>query len=86
MFKCVNDMAPEYLSTKFSTCSSINDRETCNMNDLDVPIFKTNSRQRTFKLCATKLWNNLDCKFKDISSFITFKKQLKQNMLSNIFA
>jgi hypothetical protein len=30
--------------------------------------------QRTFKFHATKLWNDLDCsKFKDISSFITFK-------------
>ena len=79
-------MAPEYLSTKFSTRSSVHDREKRNMNDLDVPIFKTNSGQRTFKFRATKLWNDLDCKFKDISSFITFKKQLKQNMLSNIFA
>ena len=86
MFKCLNDMAPGYFSTKFSTRSSIHDCETRNMNDLDVPIFKTNSGQRTFKFRATKLWNDLDCKFKDISSFITFKKQLKQNMLSNIFA
>jgi hypothetical protein len=66
-------MAPEYFSTKISTCSKIHDRETRNMNDLDVPIFKTNSGQRTFK-------------FKDISNLITFEKQLKQNMLSNIFA
>ena len=42
MFKCLNDMAPGYLSTKFPTRSSIHDRETRNMNDLDVPIFKTN--------------------------------------------
>ena len=86
MFKCINDMAPGYLSTKLSTRSSIHGRETRNMNDLEVPIFKTNSGQRTFKFRATKLWNDLDCKLKDISSFITFKKQLKQNMLSNIYA
>ena len=51
------------------------------MNDLDAPIFKTDSGQRTFKVRETKLWNDLDCKLKDISIFITFKKQLKQNML-----
>jgi hypothetical protein len=43
MFNCLNDMALGYLSTKFSTRSSIHDRETRNMNDLDVPIFKANS-------------------------------------------
>ena len=87
MFKCLNDIAPGYLSTKFSTRSSIHDREAGNMNDLDVSIFKTNSGQRCiFKFRATQLWNDLDCKLKDISCFITFKKQLKQNMLSNIFA
>ena len=86
MFKCLNDMAPGYLSTKFSTRSSVHGRETRNMNDLEVPIFKTNSGQRTFRFRAAKLWNGLDCRLKDISSFITFKKQLKQNMLSNISA
>ena len=44
MFTCLNDMAKGNLSTKFSTRSSIHDRETRNMNDLAyVPIFKTNS-------------------------------------------
>ena len=64
--------------------SSVHDRETRNRNNLDIPIFKTSSGQRTFKYRATKLWNELDRKFKDISSFIIFKKQLKQYMLSNI--
>ena len=86
MFKCLNEMAPEYLSTKFSNRPSIHYRETRNMNHLDASIFKTDSGQRTFKVRATKLLNDLDCKLKDISSFITFKKQLKRNMLSNTFA
>ena len=85
MFKCTNGMAREYLSKNHSTRSSVHDRETRNRNNLDIPIFKTSSGQRTFKYCATKLWNELDSKFKDISSFIIFKKQLKQYMLSNTF-
>ena len=83
MFKCINGMAPEYLSKNVSTRSSVHDRETRNRNNLDMPIFKTSSGQRTFKYRAKKLWNELDSKFKDISSFIIFKKQLKQYMLSN---
>ena len=55
MFICLNDMAPGYPRTKFSTRSNIHDRETRDMNDLDVPIFKTNSEQRTFNFRATKL-------------------------------
>ena len=35
------------------------------------------------KYRATKLWNELDSKFKDIAMFIICKKQLKQYMLSN---
>ena len=81
-------MAPEYLSKTFSTRPSIHDREKRNRNNLNIPIFKTSSGQRTFKYRATKLCNELDSKFKDISSSsstvdIIFKKQLKQYMLSN---
>ena len=83
MFKYINGMALEYLSKNFSTRSSVHDCETRNRNNLDIPIFNTSSGQRTFKYRATKLWDELDSKFKDISSFIIFKKQLKQFMLSN---
>ena len=86
MFKCLNDMAPGYLSTKFSTRSSIHDRETRNRNDLDIPIFKTSSGQRTFKFRTTKLWNDLDNNFKNISSYNILKKQLKLYMVSNILS
>ena len=84
-FKCLNDMAPTYLKTKLCTRSNIHDRETRYKNNLDVPIFKTNSGQRSFKFRATKLWNDLDNKLKNINSFTVFKKKLKQNMLLNSF-
>ena len=71
-------MAPEYHSKTFSTRSSVHDQLTRNRNNLDIPIFKTSSGQRTFKYRATKLWKEFDSNFKDISSFIIFKKQLKQ--------
>ena len=57
MLKCINGMAPEYLSKNFSNRSSVHDRETQNRNNSDIPIFKTSSGQRTFKYRATKLWN-----------------------------
>ena len=57
LFKCINGMAPEYLSKNFSTRSSVHDCETRNRKNLDIPIFKTSSGQRTFKYRATKLWN-----------------------------
>ena len=86
MFKRLNDMAPRYLSTKFSTRSSIHDREMRNRNDLDIAIFKTSYGRRTFKFRATKLWNDLDNNFKNISSYNISKKQLKLCMVSNILS
>ena len=48
MFKCRNGMAPGYLCDKISTRSSIHDRETRNMNELDIPIFKTKAWAKDF--------------------------------------
>ena len=45
MFKCRNRMALGYLTDKFSIHSSIHDRETRNVNELNIPIFKTKSGQ-----------------------------------------
>ena len=39
-------------------------------------IFKTSSGQRTFNYRATKLWNELDSKFKEITSFVYVVKLL----------
>jgi hypothetical protein len=77
-------MAPDYLCTKLSACSSIHDREIRIKNDLHIPIFKTCAGQRTFKYRATKLWNDQDSNFKNITSFNIFKKHFKQQMLLDI--
>ena len=44
-------------------------------------IFKTSSGQRTFNYRATKLWNKLDSKYKEITSFIIFKGHWQQKIL-----
>ena len=48
-FKCINGMAPEYLSKNVSTHSSVHGREIRNRNTLYILIFKTGSGQRAFK-------------------------------------
>ena len=52
----------------------IHDRKTRNKNDLHIPIFKTCARQRTLKYRATKLWNDFDSNFKNITCCNIFKR------------
>ena len=80
-FKCLNNMAPSYLSSSFSVRSSVHECNARNKNDLET-IFRTSVGQRTFEFRATELWNNLDSNIKENSSFKTFEKQFKQTMLA----
>ena len=59
-FKCVNNLAPDYLCIKFRKRSSVHDRPTRNNNKLQIPLYKTFSGQRTFAYRAVSLWNSLD--------------------------
>ena len=42
-FKCLNDMAPSYLSSSFSVRSSVHGCNTRNQNDLQIPFFRTSA-------------------------------------------
>ena len=77
--KSINDLAPEYLSeifTKNSACSRKNLRNTA--TDLQVPLMKTCNGQRVFSYRGAGVWNHLDSKVKQASSFKAFKEGLKK--------
>lgn len=74
-YKCVKNLAPEYLCKKFQKCP--HDRATRNRDLFQIPRFKTSTGQRTFSYRAVKLWNNLDKDVKDSKSLNSFKKALK---------
>ena len=81
-FKCVSNLAPDYLCTKFKKRSSVHDRPTRNNNKLQIPLYKTFSGQRTFAYRVVSLWNSLDEGLQSSISVKAFKCSLKTSMLN----
>jgi hypothetical protein len=58
-FKCMNNCAPIYLSSQIITRGEVSPRETRNVRNLDVPLYKTATGQRTFHYRTVTLGNNI---------------------------
>ncbi|CAB3979720.1 Hypothetical predicted protein [Paramuricea clavata] len=85
MYKCVNELAPHYLSDLFTKRSDIHQRDTRSHDSLQIPLYKTSAGQRSFHYRGVTLWNDLDIKFKKLDSLKTFKNELKRSMLEQIY-
>lgn len=61
VFKCLRNLSPTYLTSKFEFVHSNHAHATRNQvsNTLIVPKFNSNSGLRTFHVRATYIWNNL---------------------------
>ena len=57
-FKCMTGQAPEYLTSQFITRKQVSERTTRSSQNLNIPLFRTPSGQRTFYYRTVKLWNN----------------------------
>ena len=79
-YKCVNNLAPDYLCNKLIKRSSIHDRRTRTHDSL--PLLKTAAGQRSFAYRVVHIWNNLDKNLKDCSSLKMFKVALKKHLLA----
>ena len=53
-YKCVNNLAPDYLCNKLIKRSSIHDRKTRTHNSLQIPLFKT---AYVCRLCSESLFD-----------------------------
>ena len=80
-YKCLNNLAHDYLCNKFEKRSSIHNRKTRTHNSLQIPLFKTAAGQRSFAYRAVYLWNNIDKNLKNCYSLKTFKTALKEHLL-----
>ena len=56
-FKCMTGLAPEYLTNKFIPRSSVSGRVACNSQQLNIPLCKTVTSQRSFYYCIVSIWN-----------------------------
>ena len=81
-YKCMNGLAPPYLSELFMKRNEIHDLNTRNNKALHIPQYKAVSGQRTFYYRAVKLWNDLDEDLKKLP-WKRFKIELKRKMLNN---
>ena len=58
MQKCLKGLSPSYLSDKFSTRATINERQTRYRDSLNIPSSRINAGQRAFYYRGVKVWNN----------------------------
>ena len=75
-FKCLNGLAPDYLSTIFKDRSSVHDKNTRNNEKLNIPAFSSADGQRSFEyraVMAVSLWNSLPADITACDNLNVFK-------------
>ena len=76
-FKCMTGCAPDYLRSKLVTRGQTSGRVTRNSQQLNIPLFRTATGQRSFQYRAVSLWNSLDKDLKLSKNHEVFKRKLK---------
>ena len=80
-YKCLNLLAPAYLSGCFSKLSDSHTRFLRNSGtDVHIPRMRTSNGQKSFAYRGAKVWNYLDAETKLASSVQCFKSRLKNYM------
>ena len=83
-FKCMNCLAPEYLSDQFTERSSISTYKTRNSQLLNIPLFRTAAEQRTFYYRIVSIWNALPQNLKLSQSLAQFKNKLRTDTFNEL--
>ena len=83
-FKCMTDCAPDYLNSNLVTRSQASGRVTRNSQQLNIPLFRTATGQRSCQYRAVSLWNSLVKDLKLGKNHYVFKRNLK-GILNTIF-
>ena len=77
VFKCLNDLAPRYLSELFiknADCAARNLRNTT--TDLRLHLKSSSTGQKCFSFRGAKNWNSLSTEVKQASSLNAFKNHI----------
>ena len=80
--KCIHDQIPSYLIGKCIQCSKIHGRNTRCSRELDLPICRLKSGQRSFAFRGAKLLYNLPNEIKQISDVKKFKAKVCNYLLN----
>ena len=76
-YKCLNNLAPSYLTDLIEKKASTRQLRSNNKNLLKIRKPKIEKGRQSFSYAAPKLWNELPSSVKESSSLATFKKNLK---------
>ena len=83
-FKGINNIAPDYLCSKFKLVRQCHNRVTrfSVQNNLTVPLASNSFKNKTFISTSTPLWNNLPAQLKTTNSILTFKSLLRKHIFN----
>ena len=84
-FKCMTGCAPDYLRSKLVTRGQASGRVTRNSQQLNIPLFRTATGQRSFQYRAVSLWNSLDKDLKLSKNHEVLKCKLKHILRDTIY-
>ncbi len=82
MYKCLNNLAPCYLTDLFQTNNSIHQYRTGQSNNLHVVKSKVEYTNRSYTFTGARLWNSLPQNVKDMPTLSSFKHSCKTYFLS----
>lgn len=86
VFKCINGLAPEYLTDLVRLHRPSRDLRSASLMVLEVPRSKLRSSgDRAFSVAAPTLWNSLPVAVRTASSLSTFKSLLKTHLFEVAF-
>ena len=82
-FKWMTTKAPCYLSNQFTTRIRVNGRTNRSSQLLNIPLYKSNVRQRTFYYRKVNILTNLNNSLKTSNSIYSFKVCLKDKLITD---
>ena len=84
MYKCMNGLAPEYLTEFFKKGSSVNNYtlRSTSLDNLHVQRPNTNFGKRTFQYSGIILWNSLPLTLKECMNLELFKRHCPIHLLN----
>ena len=82
-FKCMTGMAPEYLRNKFIFSGNVSGRVTRSLQNLDIPLLKTKTGQRSYSYRIVNIWNNLPSEIKLSKCLNNFKRNLRKHLMKD---
>ena len=83
VYKCMNNLTPDYLRKRFQHRSEIHLRDTRPKSDLSLPKCRLATGQRGFAFHEAKIFNSLPKFIRDTKSLSGFKKRIFKNIFNS---